>query len=285
MRDVDQAVRGRWKNPVLVLVIVLFLAAPAAGTLGSEADDAPVAATEGSGGSVQQNQLPCRDPRGCPDLTVDATRLYVGTQRVESFSPTHCAVQEGLVEAGDRHLIRVTFNTPNQGEGSLEIGHPNAPENDGFFTFSSCHGHQHFDDFANYRLWTPTGYLAWDEIRRENPSWTASHAFEQHPELRDEMVAGHKQGFCMVDLLPAAPTPNGHAVPPDPLPGHNCGNQGINRGWADEYVFTLDGQWIDVTGVEPGLYLMEGETNPEHRFEESEYANNRAVVPQLVVPQ
>lgn len=234
--------------------------------------------------TVQDTQIPCKDARGCPDLTVDPSNLYVGTQQVEHFPEDHCAVEEDLVEPGDRHLIRVSFNTPNQGDGNLEIGNPTADENEDFFYYSGCHGHHHFDDFAHYRLWTLEGYLEWDEIRNDNPDWTASHAFDEHPELLDEMVAGHKQGFCIIDLVPAAPTIHGHAVPPDPLPQFNCGNQGIARGWADLYWATLDGQWIDVTGVAPGAYLLEAETNPEHKFREMDYSNNRAVVPTVVLP-
>lgn len=38
----------------------------------------------------------------------------------------------------------------------------------------------------------------------------------------------------------------------------------------------LDGQWIDVTGLAPGYYVLEAEVNAERFFEESSYENNAA---------
>jgi hypothetical protein len=128
------------------------------------------------------------------------------------------------------------------------------------------------------------GYQLWDKVRADNPTWTASRAFQEHPRLLDEMVGGHKQGFCLMDFAPAVPTVHGYAVPPDPLPSYTCAFQGISRGWADIYLWHLDGQWIDVTDVAPGPYLLEAEVNPEHRFMESDYGNNRAWVPFVVLP-
>lgn len=52
------------------------------------------------------------------------------------------------------------------------------------------------------------------------------------------------------------------------------GNQGISVGWADTYGIKLPGQWIDVTNVPDGDYILEVETNPEHSFQEKSYSNN-----------
>jgi len=56
-------------------------------------------------------------------------------------------------------------------------------------------------------------------------------------------------------------------------------NQGISVGWADQYVRSLDGQWIDITKVRNGDYVIEIEVNAEHVFEESNYGNNSTAVP------
>lgn len=257
-------------HPWLLVALVAALFVP---TFAFASPDAPAS---------DPDQIPCRDTRGCPDITVDPAHFYVGTQQKQFFSPSHCAVQEGLVDSGSRHLVKLSFNTPNQGDGSLIIGRPT--DNPDHFTWSDCHRHYHFDDFAHYRVWTVDGYLAWDAVRTAHPEWTASEAFAAHPELVAEMVGGHKQGFCVMDLAPAVPTVHGYAVPPDLLPRYNCSNNGISRGWADIYHFTLDGQWVDVTDVTPGAYILEGESNPERRFAESDYTNNRAMVPVTVLP-
>jgi hypothetical protein len=272
--------RGARLVPLFIMVMLLggiggALAEGKAGMAGMAAFELEA----GTAGSAPP--MPCRDPRGCPDITVDPATLIVGTQRPETFGMNSCAVQEGLVVPGTRHIIRLSISAPNQGEGSLIIGRPqDSPDH---FEWSGCHDHWHFTDFAHYRVWTPSGFLAWDDVRRANPDWTASEAFANHPELLAEVVTGHKQGFCIMDFAPAQPTIHG-AAPPDPLPKYHCGSQGISRGWADTYVFTLDGQWVDVTGLPPGAYVLEAEVNPERVFLESAYGNNRAAVPVAVVP-
>ena len=55
-------------------------------------------------------------------------------------------------------------------------------------------------------------------------------------------------------------------------------NQGISVGWADVYGFGLDGQWIDITGLAAGDYVLEAEVNPEQLFEEVDYTNNSAAI-------
>jgi lysyl oxidase-like protein 2/3/4 len=56
------------------------------------------------------------------------------------------------------------------------------------------------------------------------------------------------------------------------------GNQGISVGWADEYVFQLDGQWIDITDVASGSYVLEVETNPTWAIQEKNYLDNSYAV-------
>jgi hypothetical protein len=65
----------------------------------------------------------------------------------------------------------------------------------------------------------------------------------------------------------------------------NCAhNQGISRGWADEYGFGLDGQWVDITGVPAGHYVLEAEVNPAHFYREMDYANNSGAVLVAIPP-
>ena len=52
--------------------------------------------------------------------------------------------------------------------------------------------------------------------------------------------------------------------------GFNCDFQGITSGWGDWYYKQLDGQWIDITGVPEGDYIVRMEINAAGTFEEGE---------------
>ena len=239
-------------------------------------------ASQHPGASGPMPQVPCSDPRGCPDLVVDSAWLLLGVQRTESFPPTHCDVQDGFIQPGERQVLRFSYNTPNVGDGALRIGAPrDHPE---WFVWAPCHNHYHFREYADYRLWTPEGYVEWELLRQAEPEATAAEVLAAHPGLLAHFVAGQKMGFCVIDLLPALPTALRAAVPPDPRTYTSCANnQGLGRGWADMYVYTVSGQYIDVTDVPSGAYVLEVEVNAERLYRESDYANNRAALPAVVL--
>jgi hypothetical protein len=81
-----------------------------------------------------------------------------------------------------------------------------------------------------------------------------------------------KQGFCLRDNKPYlanAPTPR----------GYQCNDQGISKGWQDIYDKSLDCQFLDITGVPAGNYILEIVVNPNRVPRESNYYNNSTRVP------
>lgn len=213
----------------------------------------------------------CPDARGCPDLVVDGA-FMAPVRTVELFPEDDCAVVEGMVEPGVRSLVRFNFATPNVGSGDLVVGSPWAHRE--WFEWSWCHGHYHFKEYADYRLWTMGQFEAWDAHRQAHPDQTPAQAMAA---TGLAPVEGRKQGFCVMDVLPY-PFPGS-----DPVPRHpTCDDMGITRGWADVYHLTLDGQWVDVTGLPPGVYVLEAEVNAERFYTEESYANNRAWTPVAV---
>jgi hypothetical protein len=217
-------------------------------------------------GAEPANQVPCSDPRGCPDLIVDPDTMAPATQ-TKTFKENSCNVQEGMIPAGERTVMYFTFTTPNFGSGDLIVGSPDQhPE---WFEWGECHGHWHFRDYADYRVWTQDGYAQWDAIRNANPDMMASEVLAAHPDLLDDFKFGGKRGFCIIDVVLYDVTPPKYLV---------CDFQGISVGWADEYHDGLDGQFVDVTGLAPGQYVLEAEVNAEWLYKEESYANNRASV-------
>jgi hypothetical protein len=212
----------------------------------------------------------CQDPAGCPDLVIEILDLATGLRpRVETFQPGNCNIEEGTVAEGERHLLRFTTGTTNYGAGRLMLGIP--AQNPDWFQWGSCHGHWHLADYADYRLWTTDGYQAWSHARAAHPNATAKQIFDTYPEIVPGMVNGHKQGFCVIDLAQKQPFSPSHYW--------SCNNQGLSPGWEDIYHWNLDGQWVDVTDLPGGFYVLEIEVNADRLFEESDYGNNSAALP------
>jgi hypothetical protein len=182
-----------------------------------------------------------------PDLTVESDTLRLSIDFVRrAFRPTSCAAVEGCVSGiGTRKLMRFAVLTPNLGQTDLILGDP--AENPDLFIYSPCHRHYHFEGYAVYEL-----------LKNDME--------------RTRVLIGRKQAFCLLDSLPYTDEAGDSS-------GYDCDFQGITAGWADIYDNRLDCQWLDVTGVAAGNYLLRVTLNPEGRLAESDYTNNVAVVP------
>ena len=149
-----------------------------------------------------------------------------------------------MTAPGRRRLLRFDTTTPNVGAGDLHLGRPEDVGD--IFTFSECHQHYHFDSYASYELLDDAGAL---------------------------MAPGHKQAFCLMDFEPWAPGIEWRDAK------YNCSMQGIAVGWADTYDSYLDCQFIDITDVPEGDYLLRVNLNYQHLLAESDYTNNTTEVP------
>lgn len=203
------------------------------------------AAPDAGGGALDAERIDAGGPT--PNLTIDGPRAQESARVVwEYFEESDCALVEGCVEAaGWRRLLRFETFTPNTGDADFRMGPPaDHPE---LFEYSACHGHYHYNGYADYRLLDSGGALA---------------------------ATGHKQAFCLMDSEPVSDAPG---VPRDPQ--YDCGNQGISRGWGDSYYAALDCQWIDVTDVAPGEYVLRIAINDGRTIPESSFEDNVAAVP------
>ena len=157
----------------------------------------------------------------------------------ETFSGASCDVTEGLVVTGTRRLLRFTTETRNVGSADLVL---RSPANNPLFTYAPCHGHYHFTDFAEYRLFNSAG---------------------------QQVSAGRKVGFCLEDVSRWNSAANSRAQ-------YDCDYQGIQAGWSDIYSSNLPGQWIDITDIWPGTYTLEVRLDTANRIDEANEANNTA---------
>ncbi len=107
------------------------------------------------------------------------------------------------------------------------------------FVQASDHRHWHLMGIDRYELWTGN---ASRRLRRDR-----------------------KQGFCLGDRYQLSPNKRMPHQPRLPAyPGY-CGKnrpellkmvEGITVGWGDNYPANIEGQYIDITGIAPGRYLL-----------------------------
>ncbi|MFL5825228.1 MAG: lysyl oxidase family protein [Thermoleophilaceae bacterium] len=116
------------------------------------------------------------------------------------------------------------------------------------------HNHWHFEPFDRYEL-----------VR---PSDGASMA----PDL--------KQGFCLGDRRSV--TPGNAAVFTQTCrpnePDAATVDEGMTVGWADDYMPQVEGQKIEITGLQPGIYWLVHRVNGTRAIQETNYDNNASSV-------
>jgi hypothetical protein len=210
-------------------------------------DDGLAADGGDDGGPAACSFAACAPGAPCPDLVIDVDDLRASVVvSSRTFTPADCAVVEGCItEPGTRRLLRFDTATANIGTADLVVG---SPTESACFQFSQCHQHYHFRGFSLYTLLETDGTTV--------------------------AAAGHKQSFCLEDVEQYAQAPA-----PDPAVPFTCADQGLHVGWEDVYPSDIDCQWIDITGVPPGNYLLEVAVNTAGYLPESNYANDSATVP------
>jgi len=201
----------------------------------------------------------------------------------DGIDVTSCYPEE-MAEQGARRCLRFDQVIANVGEGPFELRYSMPPDGaepnpsspnlvefrelrqriylgdgshrDRFadtYEFHPAHAHFHYRNFAVSSLWTTGGEL---------------------------VAGGRKNGFCMVDvenhwfgeLGDAART----YVPPAclaPTTGDEIVN-GISVGWADVYNWYLADQFIEVSGVRDGTYVLRTIADPASTVEEMDDTNN-----------
>ena len=122
---------------------------------------------------------------------------------------------------------------------------------------SSDHAHWHLIPFERY------------ELRHAGASASAA---------RDA-----KTGFCLGDRYDSKRSLAGK--PPRKVFRGRCGlrsphllgvRQGISVGYGDDYDPTLEGQYVELTGLAAGRYVLVHRVNGDRRLLESDYSNNAA---------
>lgn len=192
---------------------------------------------------------------------------------------------EETIEEGAQRCLRFNQSPANLGDGPFELRYlmtaPGDPQlrqrvyrSDGSFydriadswEFHPTHAHFHYKSFMSSRLWASNS-----EGRR----------------LGQEPVrTSRKTGFCMIDVDNVAFGRKGDAAktygfprcnaPTDVEPQGAYMTNGISVGWADVYSWFLPDQYIEVSGVADGYYLLESVVDPDGTVLETNESDNAA---------
>ncbi|KAM6942899.1 lysyl oxidase homolog 1 [Xenentodon cancila] len=188
-----------------------------------------------------------RQQRGLPDLVPDPNYVQASTyiQRAHMYS-LRCAAEEKCLSSSAyspettdydvRVLLRFPQRVKNKGTADFM---PNRPRHT--WEWHSCHQHYHsMDEFSHYDLLeVSTGR---------------------------KVAEGHKASFCLEDTT----CDFGH------LKRYACTShtQGLSPGCYDTYNADIDCQWIDITDIKPGNYILKLQVNPRFLVPESDFTNN-----------
>ncbi|KAF5899957.1 protein-lysine 6-oxidase-like, partial [Clarias magur] len=182
---------------------------------------------------------------GLPDLVPDPYYIQASTyvQRVPMYN-LRCAAEENCLASSayrsrdydTRMLLRFPQRVKNQGTSDFL---PNRPRYS--WEWHSCHQHFHsMDEFSHYDLLD-----------------ASSHS---------RVAEGHKASFCLEDTSCDYGYYRRFAC--------TAHTQGLSPGCYDTYNADIDCQWIDITDVKPGNYILKISVNPSYSVQESDYSNN-----------
>ncbi|KAF1549867.1 Protein-lysine 6-oxidase, partial [Eudyptes schlegeli] len=184
---------------------------------------------------------------GLPDLVPDPYYIQASTyvQRMSMYN-LRCAAEENCLASsayrGDvrdydnRVLLRFPQRVKNQGTSDFLPSRPRYS-----WEWHSCHQHYHsMDEFSHYDLLD-----------------ASSHR---------KVAEGHKASFCLEDTSCDYGYYRRYAC--------TAHTQGLSPGCYDTYNADIDCQWIDITDVKPGNYILKVSVNPSYLVPESDYSNN-----------
>jgi hypothetical protein len=188
-----------------------------------------------------------------------------------TLPPTELSVRFNPVD--EQKLLRFTNSILNIGQGKIELWGASNPDTGkvtvtqfvyneegsaeetvvGEFFFHPEHDHWHLGDFAVYEIWSLTPDGEFDSV----------------------VALSNKISYCLRDDA-RSDIPN--AARGQTYTNCNQERQGISVGWIDIYRFNLEGQSIDISSLQDGVYALRSVVDPENHLREADSTNNAAIL-------
>lgn len=238
-----------------------------------------------------------------PDLTVRPQRNLafdpggIFFDEISSEYPT--CYQSEVAEEGARLCMRFDQIFANVGEGPMELRFA-VPSGEtppavtasqrifwsdgaahyqdrvaGDVELHQAHGHYHFESFGISSLWA---------VDAEGNAIGSTPLRQRRRSLDTLVRNGRKVSFCMADIYIDAWAAKGDGprtynapdclFPASSADGYDQFVQGITNGWADVYDWYLPDQYMEVSGVPDGTYLLQTVVDPDGALVEGNESNN-----------
>lgn len=241
-----------------------------------------------------------------PDLVARPQRnITFQTPEFDFFEPPPApgdTCYDSEKDEGAQTCLRFDQVFANEGEGPLELRFTvpqSAPESardifqriyrstggfdervGGELEFHPVHQHYHYTGFGLSRLWASN---AAGERVGASPVRARKLKAGSAPEPQPA-ATGRKVSFCLADTeidfwLKKGDGPRTYNAPDCLFPASSDADndyfvQGVSNGWADVYDWYLPDQYIEVTGVADGYYILETIADPDNTLLETDETNN-----------
>ena len=204
------------------------------------------------GSTCHQSEIEENDAQTCLRFDQVLGNVGAGPLDLRFDQPTGVVPEDGQQIPASQRIYRSDGSSNDVAAGSVR--------------WHGIHQHYHFDGFAQSALWAVDG--------------NGNRAGDT------PVATGDKVSFCIAttNISPAYwgqqafgagayPAPD--CLEPDSTSeGFDHFKQGMSVGWTDAYNWFLPGQYVEVTGVPDGDYILDTTVDPTNRLIESDKTNN-----------